>query len=318
MKFIDTLKGSFYEKIMPEGWDFEKMDACCDQSRNPESIYVREGFWDEGFEPVGCATLEDFNIKMGYELAYRIRKSRESGELLALIIPVGPLGMYRWAIYFLTQWKVSCDHVWGFNMDEWSDASGNTFPASHPYSFEYCMRKTFYEPLKDLTVPENQRNFATKENLPTYAGKIAALREKGAKLITVYGIGRMMHIAFWEPHFAADYADDAEWRKSEYRIAGNLHPLTIEQCALLCFKGRTPLMTCWGNTIGPGLFLSSDYAIGGADGIFGRGMQWQGLSLWVTLKHGPSMWIPSSFMPTLPGKLFFVDDLKETLDVEYN
>ena len=318
MNLISTLKGSNYEKIMPAGWDFAKMDACVEQSRNPDSIYDRQGYWNDQFTLIGCESVEDFNAKMGYELAAQIKNSRDAGEKLALIIPVGPMGIYQWALYFLKQWNVKCDHVWGFNMDEWADAAGNTFPASHPYSFEYCMTQTFYGPLGELTVPENQRNFATKENLPTYAGKISELRDKGAKLITVYGIGRMMHIAFWEPHFAADYESEDEWRAADHRIAGNLHPLTIEQCTLTSFRGRTNLATCWGNTIGPGLFLASDYVIGGADGVFGRGMSWQGMSLWVTLKHGPTTWIPSTFMPTLPGKLFFVDELKGPIDVDYN
>ena len=34
------------------------------------------------------------------------------------------MGMYRWAVYFLKAWKVSCDHVYGFNMDEWADGRG--------------------------------------------------------------------------------------------------------------------------------------------------------------------------------------------------
>jgi len=37
--------------------------------------------------------------------------------------------------------------------------------------------------LGELTVPKDQRNFATKENLPTYPGKIAALKAEGAKLV---------------------------------------------------------------------------------------------------------------------------------------
>ena len=59
------------------------------------------------------------------------------------------------------------------------------------------------------------------------------------------------------------------------------------------------------NTIGPGIFLKADYTIGGVDGYLPvRNMIYQGMTLWVTLKYGPDMWIPSSVMPQLPGKLF--------------
>ena len=60
-------------------------------------------------------------------------------------------------------------------------------------------------------------------------------------------------------------------------------------------------MPAFANTIGPGLFLQADRIIGGADGILGRGMQWQGMSLWMTLRYGPDPWVPSSFMPGMPG-----------------
>lgn len=58
--------------------------------------------------------------------------------------------------------------------------------------------------------------------------------------------------------------------------------------------------------------------IGGCDGTLSRGMQWQGLSFWATLRYGPDMWIPSTFMPTLPGKLFFDQELAGPLLPECN
>jgi hypothetical protein len=76
-------------------------------------------------------------------------------------------------------------------------------------------------------------------------------------------------------------------------------PLTIEQNAITSFKSRTTLVPCYANTIGPGLFLQADYAIGGADGALGRGMMWQGMSLWTTLRYGPSIWVPSSVVIVL-------------------
>jgi len=109
-----------------------------------------------------------------------------------------------------------------------------------------------------------------------------------------------------------------EWKKGEYRLGAKLHPLTIEQNALHSFKSRTTLVPCFANTIGPGLFLQSDRIIGGCDGAYSRGLMWQGMSLWATLRYGPDMWIPSSFMPTLPGKLFFIKDLAGPLEPDLN
>ena len=95
-------------------------------------------------------------------------------------------------------------------MDEWADKDGNTLSSDNPASFQYSMEQAFYNPLGELTVPVEQRNFATKENLPTYPEKIKALKKEGARLVTVYGIGRMCHIAFWEPMMGAEFKSDEE------------------------------------------------------------------------------------------------------------
>ena len=311
MNFMTTVKNSLLEGFYPKGWDMERIDACCEKG------VAREDFWNKDFTPVECTSLSDFDTLMGHEIAQQIRITREEGRKLAIILPVGPMGMYRWAAYFLNEWKVNCDHVTTFNMDEWADEAGNTLDSSNPASFEYSMKQAFFGKLNE-TVPEAQRNFATKENLPTYAGKIAALKAEGAKLVLVYGIGRMCHIAFWEPHFAADYAGVEDWKAATHRIGAKLHPLTIEQNALTSFKSRTTLVPCTANTIGPGLFLQADWAIGGADGALGRGMGWQGMSFLTTLHYGPDPWITSTFIPTLPGRLFYLKELAGPLVAECN
>ena len=316
MNMLDTFKGSYFSEIVPKGWDINKIHECV--SNDPATVCDPQPFWNKDFAPVKCTNLEEFGAYMGHEIAMQIKLTKEEGRKLIMILPVGPMGMYKWAVYFLKEWNVDCKHVYGFNMDEWSDENGNTLPASDPAAFQNAMTEAFYGPLGELTVPEDQRNFATKENLPTYMAKIEALKAEGAKQVLVYGIGRMCHIAFWEPTFAADYASAAEWEKAPYRLGAILHPLTIEQNALTSFKSRTTLVPCRANTIGPGLFLQADYAIGGADGTLGRGMQWQGMSLWMTLRYGKTPWITSSYIPTLPGRLFFLSELAGPLVAECN
>ncbi len=315
MDFKDTVKGSLLEGFYPAGWDMAKIDECCNPNNKVED---RQSFWNKDFNPVRCETLGEFDTYMGHEIALAIKNAKEAGEKIAFILPVGPMGMYKWAVYFLKAWNIKCDHVYTFNMDEWSDADGNTLPSNDPAAFQNAMCNALFDPLGELTVPENQRNFATKENLPTYPEKIAKLKAEGVKLVLVYGIGRMCHIAFWEPQFAEDFASVEDWKSQPYRIGAKLHPLTIEQNAITSFKSRTTLVPCRANTIGPGLFLQADYAIGGCDGAFNRGMQWQGMSFWMTLRHGPNMWITSSFIPTLPGKLFYLKDLEGPLVAECN
>jgi len=268
VNLITTLKDSLLEGFFPAGWDLEKIDACA--ANPPEAVLERQPWWHPEFEPVPCDSLSDFDTMMGHEIAKQIRRTREANRKLALILPVGPMGMYRWAVWFLKEWGVACDHVWGFNMDEWSDAEGNTLPPDNPGAFRYAMQEAFYGPLGALTVPEGQRFFATREALPTYPERIAALKTEGAELHVIFGIGRVFHIAFWEPHFAAEYASEADWRRAAYRLGAKLHPLTIEQNAITSFKSRTTLVPARANTIGPALFLQADRIIGGADGALGR------------------------------------------------
>lgn len=311
MNFMTTVKGSLLENFYPKGWDMAKIDACCEKG------VAREDFWNEEFSPIECESLGDFDTLMGHEIAMQIKLTAEENRKLAIILPVGPMGMYRWAAYFLNEWNVKCDHVYTFNMDEWADGEGNTLSSDDPASFEFSMKKAFFNKLNH-TVPEAQRNFATRDNLPTYPEKIADLKAEGAKLVLVYGIGRMCHIAFWEPQFAEDYNSVEEWKAAPYRIGAKLHPLTIEQNAITSFKSRSTLVPCTANTIGPGLFLKADYAIGGADGALGRGMGWQGMSFLTTLHYGPDINITSSFIPTLPGRLFYLSELAGPLEPECN
>jgi glucosamine-6-phosphate deaminase len=316
MNLLTTFRGSMMEGFLPAGWDLAAIDRV--GSAAGAELHRRASWWHPRFEAVPCATLADFDTFMGHEIARQIQETREQSRPLAIILPVGPMGMYRWAVYFLKEWGVPSDHVHGFNMDEWSDAQGNTLPSENTGAFQYAMEQAFYGPLAAQTVPAKQRHFALKTELPTYATQIGDLKKKGAKLVTVFGIGRVCHIAFWEPHFAAEFASEAEWKQQTHRLGARLHPLTIEQNALTSFKSRTTLVPAFANTIGPALFLAADHIIGGADGSFGRGMQWQGLSLRMTLLLQPTPWIPSTYMPTLAGRLFYLQELAEPLVAECN
>jgi glucosamine-6-phosphate deaminase len=316
MDLLQTLPGSMMEGFFPRGWDLAKIDRLA--AAPPADLGRREAWWNAGFEPVACATLADFDTYMGHAIAREIQLARQAGRPLAIILPVGPMGMYRWTVYFLSEWGVGCDHVHGFNMDEWSDAQGKTLPPDNPGAFQFAMQQALYGPLGRLTVPASQRHFARKDELPAYPARIAELKKQGAQLVTVFGIGRVCHIAFWEPHFAAEFASPEDWKRQTHRLGARLHPLTVEQNALTSFKSRTTLVPGFANTIGPGLFLAADRIIGGADGAFGRGMQWQGMSLRMTLHHEPTPWIPSTYMPTLPGRLFYLQEIAGPLVAECN
>ncbi|HSI32454.1 MAG: glucosamine-6-phosphate isomerase [Phycisphaerae bacterium] len=315
INMLTTIKGSLLEKFYPRGWDLKKIDACCRMSL-AQLVAAKRG-WSKGFTPVPVESVDDMDRRMGDAIADEVEQTRRDGRKLAIILPVGPMGMYKTVVARLRASGTQCDHVTTFNMDEWADKAGNTMPGDQSGGFEHAMKEALFGPLGELTVPSAQRNFATKKNLPTYAGKIAALKKAGAKLVTVYGIGRVCHIAFWEPQLAGKFRTLASWRKQTHGLGVALHPLTVEQNSLHSFMSRFTLIPCFANTIGPGLFLQSDYCIGGADGVYPeRGASWQSCSLCITLGHAATPWLPSTWMPTMPGRLFFMRQLAGPLEPE--
>jgi glucosamine-6-phosphate deaminase len=307
LTLLNTLKGSLLEGFFPRGWDLARIDRCC--AMGPGKLLHRSSFWNREFKPVAVTDVADMDTLMGDAIADEVEHTRRAGKKLAIILPVGPMGMYGRVIKRLRASNTSSSHVTTFNMDEWSDRKGNTMPGNQSGGFEHAMEHALFGPLGKLAPPRTQRNFATRVNLPTYARKIDAIKRGGGRLVTVYGIGRVCHIAFWEPHLAGEYSA-AKWKKATHRRGVALHPLTIEQNSLHSFSSRFTLIPCFANSIGPGLFLQSDFCIGGADGAYpDRGAMWQGMSVCVTLQHGPTPWLPSTFMPTLPGRLFFMKAL---------
>lgn len=110
MNMTDTLKDSYFAEVFPKGWDIEKIADCVSQP--PESVTQPQPFWNPAFRPVACENLEEFGAYMGHEIAMQIRRTKEEGRKLILILPVGPMGMYKWAVYFLKEWNVDCKHVY--------------------------------------------------------------------------------------------------------------------------------------------------------------------------------------------------------------
>ena len=141
MDFLSTVKGSLLEGFYPKGWDLAKIDACCDKG------VAREDFWHKDFNPIECDNIYEFDTLMGHEIAQQVKLAAERGEKLAMILPVGPMGMYKWAAYFLNEWDVDCSHVYTFNMDEWADSEGNTLAPDNSGAFQYAMEKALFEPL---------------------------------------------------------------------------------------------------------------------------------------------------------------------------
>src|SRR5215470_7582327 len=106
MDLLTTLPGSLMEGFFPAGWDLAKIDKL--GAIGTDAVPKREKWWNPHFQPVACASYADFDTYMGHEIAREIQLTRQAGRPLAVILPVGPMGMYRWTVYFLREWHVPC------------------------------------------------------------------------------------------------------------------------------------------------------------------------------------------------------------------
>ena len=109
--------------------------------------------------------------------------------------------------FTLTEWKVDCKHVYGFNMDEWSDESGVTLDPVLQVLSE-CNGKPYTILLAHLPYQRSRETLPLK-TIFHISRKIAELKQKGQTSYS-FGIGGVFHIAFWEPHFAEDFGSVEE------------------------------------------------------------------------------------------------------------
>ena len=148
LNLLSTLKGSLLEKFYPAGWDLKRIDRCCDL--NLKQLTTPARFWSDGFKPVPVKDVSEMDRRMGDAIADQIQRTRKAGRKLAIILPVGPMGMYATVVNRLKASRTPCDHVTTFNMDEWADARGNTMPGNQPGGFEHNLK---YRPHDDVIYP---------------------------------------------------------------------------------------------------------------------------------------------------------------------
>jgi glucosamine-6-phosphate deaminase len=159
----------------------------------------------------------EFYFEFALDIVKRIKESLEVGRRLVVIFPVGPMPQYPIAARIINEMKLSCKHVYSFNMDEYADENGNTAPISWEGSFQRSMMENFWGLIdEDLRPPMSQIHFPTSDVLKDY-GKM--IEDLGGADVCYGGIGWCGHIAFWEAHLGYEFGDDLEgYKKAGPRI----------------------------------------------------------------------------------------------------
>ncbi len=252
---------------------------------------------------------ERFYLEFALDIVRRIKESLEAGRKLVVIFPVGPMPQYPIAARIINEMRLSCKHVYSFNMDEYADQDGNTAPISWEGSFQRAMMENFWNLIdEDLRPPMSQIHFPTSDVLKDY-GKM--IEDLGGADVCYGGIGWCGHIAFWEAHLGYEFGDDLEsYKKAGPRIV-ELHPMTIMQNALHSFSGDWSWVPPKAATIGPAQILGAKERSFWLDGYLGGGISWQRFIARL-VAYGPvNTLVPGSILQTAPTTYTIIGGVAE-------
>ena len=162
------------------------------------------------------------------DMFYRIKTASDAGEPVVLITPQ-PWPNYSRLAYLINLYRVNCERLHTFNMDEYANQDGKIAPETWPQGFMYSMKKHFYANIDPaLRPPESQILGPTDENINDYGKMIADL---GGADCCYSGPGWTGHLAFIEPDAPEFDAPLEEWKQMGPRVC-TLSPFTIAQNSL--------------------------------------------------------------------------------------
>lgn len=153
-------------------------------------------------------TEENMYVEMGNIMADCIEKNH--GERTVIILPVGPIGQYKYLANEINKRRLSLKNCWFINMDEYLDANDNAIAKDDPLSFHGIMDRVLYSQIdKELIMPESQRLFPE----PRHEEEIDSLIDSFGKVdCCLTGVGINGHIAFNEPALENENITDEEFK----------------------------------------------------------------------------------------------------------
>lgn len=209
---------------------------------------------------------EALNLHFARSIAAEIRANNDAGQSTRLILPVGPVGQYPLLAHICNRERISWQHVYTFNMDEYCDWQGRAVPLDHPLSFRGYLQRTLIEALDpELRPPAEQVHFPDPLRLDWISQRI----EAAGGIDTCYGgLGYHGHVAFNEPPISRWYKLTPEqFRQSLTRLV-NLAPETVVMNSIRSTGGNPAALPPMAVTLGLGDILASRrirlYCQGGA------------------------------------------------------
>jgi glucosamine-6-phosphate deaminase len=252
---------------------------------------------------------EEVAFRRVMDLFDRIRTAAEEGRRLVLILPQ-PHPQYRRVAWLINRHRVSCRHLYTFNMDEWADEDGAIAPDTWPNGFMYAQLHNFYGLIdEELRPPREQVQGLSNANLASYGRMIEDL---GGADLCDGGIGWSGHVAFIEPG-APEFAGTLEEFKSMGPRLVTLTPFTIAQSCLdpdFGMSGDWSWIPPRAATIGPAQVLGAKLRNSWNRFTLGTtSISWQRWAVRLAA-HGPvTPQIPASILQIGPTNLYLSDTL---------
>lgn len=300
-----------FEFDMSKFIDFRDKEACKKVRRIKKSEITEHESDDFNIEVI--EKEKDFFSTFAIDLVKEIKNSRDKGEEFVTILPVGPVAQYPIAAKLINEFRIPCDHVHTFNMDEYADENGNTPPADWKGSFRYTMEKNFFERIdNDLRPPKDQIHYPTSDNIENYGDKI---EELGGADVCYGGIGWCGHIAFWDSHLGHEVDSIEEFKKLGPRVV-ELHPMTILQNSLHSFGGDWSSVPPKAVTIGPKEIMEADHRSFWLCYAEKGGLSWQRFIARLVM-HGPvTPLVPGSVLQTEKTDMFLTEAVAENVETD--
>ena len=188
---------------------------------------------------------------MGNLMADTIKDNNKLGKKTLFIVPLGPIGQYKYFVKRVNKEKISLKDTTFINMDEYMVDEKTLIDPNHPLSFRKIMNELCYSQIdKDLIMDESQRIFPSLDN----ADYIDEVIEKHNGVdICFGGIGITGHIAFNEPE---DNVDPKEFVNSRTRVI-KIKEATLVVNSMDEYDGAYYLMPQYAITIGLKEILNS-------------------------------------------------------------
>lgn len=271
----------------------------------------------------------DFRIRIvpGAELGFlwltdmfrRIKEAADAGRPCVLITPQPWPDGYRQLAMLINTFRVNCEKLYTFNMDEYADEEGRIAPETWEAGFFHSMKKHFYANLDpDLRPPEKQIRGLTNDNLADYG---TMLEDLGGADCCYSGPGWTGHLAFIEPDAPEFDAPLEEWKRMGPRIA-TLSPFTIAQNSLhgaFGMSGDLCAVPPKAATIGPAQVIAAKHRFDmhgiTIDGSFAS---WQRLMTRLVL-HGPvTPKLPQSILQTLRTDVYVSEAIAANIEPHWD